>query len=150
MSIEHPRFFITKTETDAIGATKVLCLTLLDVMSGEALNFADQPGYPSIADGVKMAVEADGLITHSPFAIKTLARLYGADFDKVRLIDTLAEAKTRHPHLPNGLSEWAKRLGQHRANFRGADNWTSAIQQHCEHDARIIRDLFWKLEGVQQ
>jgi hypothetical protein len=142
-SEEHT--FVLKTETDAIAATTVCVLTLYDPAHDGLWSFADHPSMAPISDGIEIALLADDLVVHSDYALRTLERLYGVEFDRTRIFDTLKMAEMVRGKGGNGLSAWAARLGIARDNFHGAEHWSPEAQRHCEHDARIIGALLQHL-----
>ena len=68
-------------------AKAALALALYDRGRKKLLSFADVPGHEPIVTGLKIAMLADEIIVHSDYAIRTLERLYGVQFDRDRVVD---------------------------------------------------------------
>jgi len=119
-------------------AKAALALALYDRGRKKLLSFADVPGHEPIVTGLKIAMLADEIIVHSDYAIRTLERLYGVQFDRDRVVDTLKIAGQVRGKGGNSIAAWATRLKIARDNYRGGAAWTPSVQKHAERDAMII------------
>lgn len=131
---------VLEIETDDLRASRVICLTLLNITTGAALNFGG-PTEPSVGIGVKLAREFD-LIMHGPYAADTIERLHGVSLAAANYLDTLMMSRRFSGETRHGKSDWALRLGLGRLPFRGAPEWTEEAAQHCEADARLVAGIY--------
>ncbi|WP_032894213.1 DNA polymerase [Mesorhizobium sp. L2C067A000] len=76
--------------------TKLHCLWLKDFITGERFDFADQPGYRPIADGLRMLMEADLIVGHNiiKFDIAAIQKLYPwFVIDETKVVDTVVASR---------------------------------------------------------
>lgn len=133
--------YILDIETDGLLAklTKVHCLVLRDADTGEVYSYADQPGYPSIVDGLVRAYEADKLIMHNgiKFDLVALKKVYPylEPAPECEICDTLVMSRVLWPELEpvdhqkfshiepkymgrHSLAAWGERLGVAKIHFK--------------------------------
>jgi hypothetical protein len=131
--------FVMKAETDSIAATVVCVLVLYDIQRDTMLAFADNhPTLEPISTGIAIAQLADMIFVHSDYAIKVLERLYGVEFDRDMVTDTLSLSELLRGRGGNSIAKWAERLKIARDVFKGAEKWSPAVQRHAERDAKIV------------
>lgn len=157
-------------ETDGLNATKLHSLVLHDLDSKQLLSCADQDGYASLADGVKLLKSARLLVGHNilKFDIPTIERLYSVKL-KAGVYDTLIAARTAYPdvmlfdyttNLPkniwgrHGLKAWGLRIGELKSSFgeddeRAWESWSKEMQDYCEQDVRVTVALYDWLQNEQ-
>jgi hypothetical protein len=135
---------ILKSETDGICASKILCIVLIDRLSGTEWLFADQPGHRPLKMAYEAIAGADRIISHSGYHRKVLRGLAGIEIPDDRFDDTLEMAKKLFNAPTNKLGDWARRLGQTATPYqgRGADVWTPAMMKHCLEDAWTVAALY--------
>jgi len=133
---------------------RVHSLVICDPDTKQVASYADQPGYPSIEEGVQALLQADYLVGHNiiKFDIPALEKVYpwfrikgqwGLDDDRV--IDTLVcsrliwpelkvndfKFRKKHPSFPgkligsHGLEAWGYRLGEYKGEFAKETDWSS-------------------------
>jgi hypothetical protein len=128
-------------ETDGLlfELSKVHCLVLRHVETGEIKSCADQPGYISIEEGLKLVSQAEMLVMHNGinFDLRALRKVYPglslrSDCD---IIDTLILSRVLWPELEpvdeqrfahidrkykgrHSLAAWGERLGVAKIKFK--------------------------------
>lgn len=147
MSLDYPLRAVLKCETNGAKTPEVLCLSLLDIDRDELFSFADaHPGYSPIADAFEVLAVADRVIVHTDYALKALAKLYGVHIDRSIVTDTCTWAGVLYGRQGHKLTQWAERMGLERTEFRGAPQWSPAVQEHCDRDCYLIRSLYAHLQ----
>lgn len=127
-------------------------------------SYADQPGYPRLADGVDALEDADIRVAHNgvDFDERAIRKVY-PDFNPKsdsRVLDTLilarllyarpqATAPNNHKLPPqmrsrHSLAAWGMRLGEHKGDFDGGDwqTWSPQMQTYMNQDVKTLRRLF--------
>lgn len=133
--------FVCDIETDGLlhELTKVHCLVLRDIETGEIHSCADQPGYIPIAEGLDLIASADQLVMHNGinFDLRALNKVYPglsmrSDCD---IVDTLILSRVLWPELEpideqrfshidrkykgrHSLAAWGERLGVAKIKFQ--------------------------------
>ena len=128
-------------ETDGLlwELSKVHCLVLRHVETGEVKSCTDQPGYISIEEGLKLVSQAEMLVMHNGinFDLRALRKVYPglslrSDCD---IVDTLILSRVLWPELEpvddqrfahidrkykgrHSLAAWGERLGVAKIKFK--------------------------------
>lgn len=168
--------YVLDIETDGLldQLTKVHCLALLNLDTGEVHSFADQPGYKPIEDGLFMAAQASLLVGHNiiKFDIPAITKVYphwpdmALQWGNPTIRDTLVLSRViwpdlkeldaqrrakRYPDMPgnlvgrDGLKAWGYRLQEHKGDFSGPwDAWSETMHLYMEQDVRVTAKL-WQL-----
>jgi DNA polymerase I len=165
--------FIADTETDGFleDLTKIHCIWLRNLDTGEKLDFADQPGYRPIAEGLKILSEADEIAGHNwiVFDDPAIRKVYPQWTTKANTVDTLVWAKLVCPkdELNGGdfkrhrkgnfpakmigrysLAAFGHRMGEYKGDFDGPwDTWTPAMHEYCGQDVEVNAQLYAKLKA---
>jgi len=116
--------YILDLESDGLipQMTKVHCIVLRNIDTGEVISCADQPGYRSLESGLDCISEADLLIGHNiiKFDLPALKKIYSGLALKptCQFYDTLISSRLFWPELePVDRAKWshieAKYLGRH-------------------------------------
>ena len=116
--------YILDLESDGLipQMTKIHCIVLKNIDTGEVISCADQPGYPSLETALDYISEADLLVGHNiiKFDIPALKKIYSGLALKptCQFYDTLISSRLFWPELePVDRSRWshieAKYLGRH-------------------------------------
>lgn len=150
------------TETDGLlpELTKLHCLAA-KFSDGRRLSCADQPGYMSIADGLRALEEADVRIAHNgqDFDERAARKVYPWWKPKGGVLDTLLLSRLVYPDIakdgPNthkclpklkkahSLKAWGLRLGEHKGDYSGGwEEWSPAMQQYMDQDVEVLEKLF--------
>ena len=149
--------------------TKIHCLEIRNASTGAMRSYADQPGFRPIREGLDVLLNAATIIGHNIISFDTpaLEKVYGVEFDKDRLVDTLVLSRLTWPdqkdrdlkavgskRLPgkligrHSLEAWGYRLGFHKGDF-GKDNdpsvwaeWSLEMQTYCRQDVKVTSRLW--------
>ena len=116
--------YILDLESDGLipQMTKIHCIVLKNIDTGEIISCADQPGYPSLETALDYISEADLLVFHNgiKFDIPALKKIYSGLALKptCQFYDTLISSRLFWPELePVDRAKWshieAKYLGRH-------------------------------------
>ena len=116
--------YILDLESDGLipQMTKIHCIVLKNIDTGEVISCADQPGYPSLETALDYISEADLLVFHNgiKFDIPALKKIYSGLALKptCQFYDTLISSRLFWPELePVDRAKWshieAKYLGRH-------------------------------------
>lgn len=159
------RRFVFDLESDGLLAdlTKVHCLVLGDIDTGEIISCADQPGYHPIAYGLEMLSSADLIVGHNSlrFDVPAIKKVYPGWQSTATHRDTLVtawmlwsdledkdEARVEKGEMPRhlrgrySLEAFGYRLKLHKGDFKGPwDTWTKVMQDYCEQDIRVTLAL---------
>lgn len=154
-------------ETDGLldEATKVHCLVIYDLDKRKKFSCADQPGFTSIDDGLRLLEKADRICGHNAIAFDrpVLLKLY-PNLKLPRVFDTLVAARViwteiteaDHGRIQRGekfpakligrhsLEAWGYRLGVLKGDFGKTTDWaqwTPAMQSYCEQDVNVTYQL---------
>lgn len=166
------RRYVFDLETDGLlkHLTKVHCLVIRDVDSGECWSYADHPGYRPIKEGLVRLDEADELIGHNviKFDLPALAKVYRwKPKPNAIVFDTLVAARVMWPRdilidsdrrrvlrgaMPgklvgaHSLGAWGYRLGEYKGDYDGGwESWSHDMQDYCEQDTEVTRKLVLRI-----
>lgn len=167
------RHIVFDTETDGLyeTVTKVHCLVLRDMNSDVVLSCTNAaPGYPTIEEGLALLTNAERVYGHNiiDYDIPVLCKLYPNWEPPARVLDTLVTARLRWAHIKetdydlnrrgilpgqfigrHSLEAWGFRMGILKGNFKknNADwtVWTQEMQEYCERDTLVTRELVLRI-----
>jgi DNA polymerase-1 len=134
------RHAVFDIETDGLldSLTRVHCLVLQDLDTGEGVSCADQPGYRPLAEGLKLLEAAEKVYGHNiiTFDIPALQKVYPGFRLQGKAMDTFVVCSFRWAHqkdldfdlfkrgkLPgkligrHTLEAWGHRLGEHKGEY---------------------------------
>lgn len=153
---------------------RVHCLVFMDVDTCEITSCADQPGYTSIEEGLRVLLKADELIAHNgiKFDLPAIRKVYPwFDPDPEIMTDTLVISQLIFTDLKekdferqgfpkqfagrHGLEAWGHRLGEHKGEY-GKDmdkderwaHWNKEMQDYCVQDVVVTKALWDKITGL--
>jgi hypothetical protein len=147
--------------------TVIHSLCIRDADTGELLmSCADQPGFPSIAEGIALLNQADQIIGHNIVDYdKPVLRKLRTDWVERPCLDTLlcvrlmfadvAEEDYRRVNFPgkligsHSLKAWGYRLGVLKGTFGEQDDWsrwTPEMQRYCDQDTLVTFRLLQLIE----
>jgi DNA polymerase-1 len=165
-------------ETDGLleTVTRIHCLVVEDLATGQRWSCADQPGYVSIADGLKLLEETDCIGGHNvlTFDLPAIEKLHPKFKRPAKVRDSLTMSRLIWPELVNqdyelvksrpdfpqilcgshSLKAWGYRLGVRKGDFSSTDDesiwekWTPEMQGYCEQDVTVTRKLFEKITAL--
>jgi DNA polymerase I len=155
--------FITDTETNGFKATVFHSLVIIHAETADIYSFADQPGFPQIADGIAMLESADKIVGHNfvQFDLKWLEKLRQAHIDRSKVLDTLVASRIEWPDLRDSdtaagvvpaklvgrhsLRAWGYRLGVLKGDYGETTDWkywSPEMQKYCEQDCLVTAALY--------
>ena len=124
-------------ETDGLKATKIWCMSALDIVSKEQVSF----GPDKIKEGIEYLMTADKLIGHNiiGFDIPTITNLTGMDLSSKTLVDTLVLSRLFNPVREgnHGLERWGYALGSPKIEFEDYANYSPEMLKYCEQDVYL-------------
>lgn len=156
-------------ETDGFLAdvTRVHCLCIHDLATGEYHRFRQNALENTIPAGLRMLEEADVLIGHNiiKYDIPVLKKLYPKWQPKAEIFDTIgvsnliwtdiidtdmkmnALGKLPKEYIKkHKLEAWGYRLGILKGEYKGPwDAWNQEMDDYCEQDVRVTHALFQKI-----
>ena len=163
--------FVFDIETDGLleTATKVHCIGIRNVDSGEGELYADQPGYKPITEGLSVLSEADYIIGHNieVYDVPLLKKLYPAFAPEGVIRDTLVMSRLIYPdmkerdfarnrdskerHIPkeligrHSLKAWGYRLSELKGTFGETTDWqffSKELADYCLQDTLVTLCLW--------
>lgn len=144
---------------------RIHSLVLLDVDSegGDVISCADQPGYTSIEEGLRLLSGAEMVYGHNiiKFDLPAIRKVYPEFLTGARAVDTLLLSRLVWPEIgatdaelrrknrldlppkltgSHGLEAWGYRLKAHKGGFAKETDWSEwsqEMQEYCEQDCRV-------------
>jgi DNA polymerase I len=143
--------------------TKFHCLVIKDLETGEKISCADQPGYKSIDDGLRILEKAETRWAHNgiDFDEQAIIKLRPWWKPRGRVRDTLiltrliwgdtkdADYRLAKKNLlpaqhigSHSLEAWGYRLKCHKAKYEGGwEKWSRQMQVYCERDTDVLEAI---------
>lgn len=166
--------YVADCETNGFLAdlTVIHSLCFINADTGEAHSHCDQPGYPSIEDGLRILMEAECTVWHNGqlFDIPALQKIYPWFHPKGRVLDTLVMGRLFWPELKEAdksrikggkfpkrllgkysLEAFGYRMGTWKGEYsdmmkeKGLDPWASwnvDMQEYCDTDCVVTLALY--------
>lgn len=157
-----PGRYIFDIETDGLlpELTKVHCLGIIDIDTGELVSFH---GKQEVDYGVCILEEADLIVGHNVigFDIPALVKTHNFQYDGL-VRDTMVCTRLMWPHIKDSdfkraekgfpkkligrhsLEAWGHRLGLLKDEYKGGwENWSPEMHAYMEQDVRVTYEL-WK------
>ena len=138
-----------KKDTYLREATKIWCMSVCNIDSGEMLLFEQD----NLADGIQMLRDADIIIGHNIYAfdIPLIERLYGSlDKKPEQIMDTLILSRLVYGDNPpttdqsHSLMAWGEHLGHSKVDYQGGwDNYTAEMGKYCLQDS-VVTAKIWE------
>lgn len=159
---------VVDIETDGLleTCTKIHCLVLRCVESGEVETYSTLPGYPSIAQGVERLKGISKLIGHNLIAFDrpAIRKLTGYEIPWEAVYDTQVVAAMRWTDLKerdlkliqagklsaefrgkNHLKSWGYRLGIFKGTYGESSDWSTCTEEmvdYCRQDTAVTLKLY--------
>ena len=138
-----------KKDTYLREATKIWCMSVCNIDSGEMLLFEQD----NLAVGIQMLRDADMIIGHNIYAfdIPLIERLYGSlDKKPEQIMDTLILSRLVYGDNPpttdqsHSLMAWGEHLGHSKVDYQGGwDNYTAEMGKYCLQDS-VVTTKIWE------
>lgn len=146
--------------------TVLHCLWIKDKLTGERFDFADQPGYRPIADGLRMLMEADLLVGQNiiKFDLPAIQKLYPwFTYDEAKVFDTVVASRMIWTNLVDtdmskirankttltanlvgwhSLEAWGHRMGMWKGDY-AKDKEAEALAQGILKDTPEMVEFVW-------
>jgi DNA polymerase-1 len=148
---------------------RIHCLWIADPAAGTHDDYADQPGYRPIEEGIKRLEEADELIGHNiiKFDLPAIKKVHPAFTPKAKRIrDSMVLARMIWPELKKtdaakrqsnrdsmpgklvgkySLAAFGYRLGILKGEYDGSwETWNQEMHDYCGQDVRVNSALWEK------
>jgi DNA polymerase I-like protein with 3'-5' exonuclease and polymerase domains len=147
------------------------CLAIKDADTGEALDFADQPGYRPIAEGLRLLADADVIAGHNVigFDVPAIQKVYPEWTPRGTVRDTIVMARVIWPkdRLRDGdfarnkigkfpgnligrhsLEAFGYRLGEYKGDFKSPDGWATwspEMHDYMVQDVEVTFKLWHRI-----
>lgn len=148
---------IADTETDGFldKLTKVWTVQVADLDDGIVTVYADQPGFPPLAEGIERIRAADRVVMHSGigFDYWVIERFWPGALPREKLFDTLPAARLADPEeRDHRLEAWGERLGIAKGQYTGDfQSFTPDLVTYAAQDVvvglALYRHVMGKLDG---
>ena len=129
-------------ETDDLDATKIWCLSALDVDTEQQFSY----GPSELSEGLELLQSADKLIGHniSCFDVPVIRKLTGIDLSDKTLVDTLVLSRLFNPVREgnHGLERWGFALGSPKIEFDEYTRYSEEMLKYCEQDVFLNYQVF--------
>ncbi len=126
-------------------ATTVWCVVTMDLVTEEVRTFTDIPA------AIKYLNTADKLVAHNGlmYDLPVLYRLFGAEFQVSKVVDTLLISRLLLPDRDGGhsLSSWGHRLGFPKGDHTDFTQFSQEMVDYCIQDVRITAKLYRFLQA---
>ena len=133
-------------ETDDLDATKIWCLSALDVDTEQQFSY----GPSELSEGLELLQSADKLIGHniSCFDVPVIRKLTGIDLSNKTLVDTLVLSRLFNPVREgnHGLERWGFALGSPKIEFDEYTRYSEEMLKYCEQDVFLNYQVFKALK----
>jgi DNA polymerase-1 len=141
---------VADLETDGLldTITKVWLLSIGEPREPYTIvSYADQPGYPPLAEGFARLATADRVVMHNGMGFDLwAARVAGFAIRWDSIFDTLIASRMAHPTWrAHALADWGIRLGVPKVEHSEWDKFSPEMVTRCEGDVRITIQVFRKL-----
>lgn len=138
-----------KKNTYLPEATKIWCMSVQDIKTGERLLFEQD----NLADGIQMLRDAELIIGHNiyGFDIPLIERLYGPLNKQpyTEVLDTLILSRMMYGDNPptrdqsHSLMAWGEYLGEEKIDYQGSwDSYSDEMGKYCLQDVKVT-DKIW-------
>lgn len=160
--------YVADIETDGLldELTKIHCLVLKDIETGQVYSCADHGDFIPIEEGLRLMAASDVLVFHNgiSFDIPAIRKLHPSWTPRGQVRDTLILGHLLYPkevlegidfplaekgRLPKNLigrqslEAWGHRLGEYKGDYKGPwERWSATMQSYCEQDVTVTCKLW--------
>jgi len=132
-------------ETDGLDASKIFCISALDVDTQEQKNF----DINNISNGIAYLMQAEKLIGHNiiGFDIPVIKNLYRVDLSDKKIIDTLVLSRLFNPvRASHSLESWGYKLGFPKIDFNNYEKYSQEMMDYCAQDVKLNCKVYEELK----
>ena len=146
---KNKRYLCFDIEADSLTPTKVWCIVVKDIFSGETYVFNTRrkvyEDFPKF-----VAKNSDAIwVGHNIicFDIPCCNDLLGTSIAVDDCIDTLVLSYLYHPHMPKGhsLGAWGERLNYPKGEFEDWSRYSQRMLEYCQRDVDLNVEVYLKL-----
>jgi DNA polymerase I len=131
-------------ETDGLDPTVIHCV-------GYAINNEPATVTTSRDELIRVLGDVSTVVAHNGIAFDFwwLERLWGIDFSRHNLIDTLLYSRLLEPDRKGGhsLDAWGQRLRFPKQDFNDWSQYSEQMAEYCKNDVELLRCLYKALRG---
>lgn len=143
-------YWVLDIEADGLDPTKIWCVCLRNLITGEEKQFYDRDLFRSFL------VDDYILIGHNiiSYDVPSLNRLWETNIDLSRCVDTLVLSYLYNPALDGGhsLEAWGQRLKFPKGEFSDWTVFSQKMVDYCIQDVRltekVYKALIKKMKGI--
>ena len=145
---------IADCETDGFldAMTRLWTLQIGDASTDEVTVYADQPGFPTISEGLARLQAADFYVFHHGlgFDLPAINKIYPGTLTQDKMIDTLVLARMAEPEQrSHQLKAWGERLGIAKGEYKGDfSKFDDELVVYSRQDIVVGRALFHAVKHV--
>lgn len=132
------------------GLRNLWCLGVIDAKTKEEVLYADQPGYPTIDEGLKRLQEADRVVFHNGLGYDYLAllKLYGRPLRFDQVWDSLIVSQMLCPERgSHALAAWGETFKFPKGDWKDFSAWHPEMGKYCLQDCRITLRIYRVLQS---
>ncbi len=137
--------YVFDIETDDINATKIWCMSLLDINTGVQTSFDPS----QIKEGLEVLEQSETLIGHNiiGFDIPVIKKLTGINLSNKRIVDTLVLSRLFNPVREggHGLEKWGQTLKSNKIDFHNYSKYSLDMLKYCEQDVALNFKVYKRL-----
>jgi DNA polymerase-1 len=147
---EAPTTLVYDLETDGLLDTvsRIWTLVIGDPKSGEIVAYADQPGYPPLADGLARLKDCPRLVAHNciSYDYRVLEKLYPGTVRFEQQWDTFVVSRLLDPERKgHSLGDWGTRLNMPKGDHSDFSRFSEEMVKYSRQDVAITIEVFKRL-----
>jgi DNA polymerase-1 len=126
--------------------TVMWTLQIAQGVDGEVVVYADQPGYPSIAEGLERLHTSEKIVFHNgmKFDYWAINKLYPGTLRLEQIVDSLIIARLMNPEgRRHSLADLGEALGFPKGHFKDFSKFSEEMVTYGRQDVRILQEA-WK------
>lgn len=139
---------IADCETDGLlkDMTRLWTIQIGSADGDDVTVYADQPGYPPLAEGIERLRKADRVVFHNGmgFDFHVMDRFYPGAVPLEKIYDTLVIGRLIDPEeRKQALRDWGERLGVAKGDYEGDfKSFTEDLVKYAHQDIVVTRALY--------
>lgn len=131
--------------------TRHWCLSIGNPKTEEIVCYADQPGFPSLAEGYAELATADRIVFHNGlgYDLHAINKIVPDTLRFDQIYDTLVVSKMLFPdRRSHALAAWGEDLGFPKMEFSDFSKWDPNMGTYCNQDVLVTIKVYKKLQSV--
>lgn len=141
------KYWVLDIEADSLQPTRIWVVVAINAATDETHSFLDRETFQRFAQANRDAHwVGHNLISYD---MPALNRLWGADINLSRCVDTLVLSRLYDPRMLGGhsLEAWGQRFKYPKIDFNDFSRYTPEMHEYCIQDVRLTKRLFLALTG---